>query len=91
MTVTHEDTKSWADELDRLIEHSDPNDVEALSQLKGALDPYFDKPETFNTLLSKIQRSVVSSSVEEQLTSRTFSDLSEVEAMLPAGVSVSRL
>lgn len=91
MAVTHEDTKSWAEELDRLVEQSDSTDVEALSQLKSALTPYFDKPEEFNTLLSKIQRTVVDASVEDELTSRTFSDLSEVEALLPAGVKVTTL
>lgn len=91
MAVTQTDTSAWSAELDRMIETAAPGDVEALVQLKGALDPYFDKPQEFNTLLSKIQRTIVSSDVEEELTTRTFTDLSEVEAMLPAGVTVSTL
>lgn len=91
MAVTHADTAQWTDELERMIASSSPEEAAALTALKSELDPYFDRPEIFNTLLSKIQRRVMSADVEEELSSRTFTDLSEVEALLPEGVTVSTI
>ena len=92
MTVTKAETKAWTEELSAMIANTtDEKEMQALTALQGQLLPFFDHPASFKTMLSKIQRSMMSADIENELTSRTFNDVSVVEALLPDGVKVTSL
>lgn len=90
MSVTRADTQKWNTELESMIGGAaSEEEAAALSALHGQLSPFFDRPETFRTMLSKIQRTMMSADIEEELTSSTFNNIQEIEALLPEGVKVT--
>jgi hypothetical protein len=91
-TITEETTNGWRAELESIM--SDVTDAEsrnALAALMSALDPYFEHPEHFKTLLGKIASPLMRADQQDAITSQDFASLAEIEAHLPEGVTVTVL
>ncbi|MCP9958889.1 MULTISPECIES: hypothetical protein [Streptomyces] len=70
---------------------TDPAGRAALESLSSALEPYFETPEYFRSILGKIAMAMIDADTEEQITSRTFDNIDEFKAVLPEGVVVTTL
>ncbi|MFF6954730.1 hypothetical protein ACFZAD_39790 [Streptomyces iakyrus] len=92
MSITTAETTAWKNDLNTMIDEvTDPAARAALGSLRSALEPYFETPEYFRSVLGKISKSVIDAGVEEEITSRAFGSVEEFEAALPEGVTVSTL
>ena len=90
--ITDETTADWKAELTAILaDTTDPQSREALSALSAALEPYFDRPERFATILGKIQMVALAAQDQEALTASAFGSVEEIAERLPEGVSVTVL
>ncbi|MDB1087604.1 hypothetical protein PJ985_08495 [Streptomyces sp. ACA25] len=90
MSITSVETAAWKTELAALSgDVTDPAARAALESLSSALEPYFETPEYFRSILGKIASMMIDADTEEQITSRSFGDLAEFKAALPEGVVVT--
>ena len=92
MSITAHEVTSWKQDLETMIDDvTDESARAALSSLRSALEPYFETPEYFRSMLGKIQSPMLTHDVEAEITARSFSDLDEFKAALPEGVTVTAL
>ncbi|MFD9378379.1 hypothetical protein ACFWBH_22985 [Streptomyces sp. NPDC059999] len=92
MSITSAETTAWKNDLDAMLDDiTDPEARAALGNLRSALEPYFETPEYFRSILGKIASSVLDPETEERITSRAFGDVEEFKAALPEGVSVTTI
>ncbi|MFE3143997.1 hypothetical protein [Streptomyces scopuliridis] len=92
MSITLVETTNWKNELAAMANDvTDPAGRAALESLTSALEPYFDTPEYFRSILGKIAVAVIDADTEEHITSRSFGNIDELKAALPEGVSVTTL
>lgn len=92
MSITTVETTVWKNELAAMAgDVTDPAGRAALESLSSALEPYFETPEYFRSILGKIAMAMIDADTEEQITSRTFDSIDEFKAALPEGVVVTTL
>ncbi|MBL3670996.1 hypothetical protein JL475_34650 [Streptomyces sp. M2CJ-2] len=92
MSITTKDVTGWQQDLDSMIgDVTDASARTALESLRSALEPYFEKPEYFRSVLSKIQKTILTADVESEITSHSFADIEELKAMLPDDVAVTTI
>ncbi|MBV1855645.1 hypothetical protein [Catellatospora tritici] len=92
MSITATEVTSWKQDLETMIDDvTDADARAALTNLRSALEPYFETPEYFRSILGKIQMKMLSADVEAEISNRSFADLDEFKAALPDGVSVTAL
>ncbi|MEV5864343.1 hypothetical protein AB0L83_32060 [Streptomyces sp. NPDC052071] len=90
MSITTAETTAWKNELAAMSgDVTDPAARAALASLSSALEPYFETPEYFRSILGKIASVMIDADTEEQITSRAFGNLEEFKAALPDGVVVT--
>jgi len=90
--ITESTTNGWRAELASIMtDVTDPEARTALEALSAALDPYFEHPANFKSLLGKIQSPLMQADQQDAITSQEFESLAEIEAHLPAGVTVTVL
>ncbi|MET9607012.1 hypothetical protein ABZZ17_18325 [Streptomyces sp. NPDC006512] len=90
MSITSVETTAWKTELAAMSgDVTDPAARAALESLTSALEPYFETPEYFRSILGKIAQAMIDADTEEQITSRAYGDLEEFKAALPEGVVVT--
>ncbi|MFJ5552159.1 MULTISPECIES: hypothetical protein [unclassified Streptomyces] len=92
MSITTAETTAWKNELAAMSgDVTDPAARAALESLTSALEPYFETPEYFQSILGKIASAMIDADTEEEITSRAFGDIEELKAALPEGVVVTTL
>ncbi|MFJ8489564.1 hypothetical protein ACIRBZ_14535 [Streptomyces sp. NPDC094038] len=90
MTITATETAAWKTELEAMTDDVvDPASRAALSSLRSALEPYFENPPLFRSILGKIASVVIDPDTEEQITNQAFQSLEDFKAALPEGVTVT--
>lgn len=92
MSITTAETTAWKNDLDAMFDDvTDPAARAALGSLRSALEPYFETPEYFRSILGKIAAAIFDNETEERITSGSFGDLEEFKAALPEGVTVTTI
>lgn len=83
------DVQSWKNDLNRLLASAQTDeDRVALEAFARAVQPALDDPRKLQTMLSKIQRRILSGEVQDALDGGEFSTLDEIVAIMPADVAV---
>ena len=91
-SITTETTNAWREELGRIADDvQDAEAKQALAALGSALQPYFDRPAQFKSMMGKIQMVMLTDEQQRDLTESEFASLEDLKASLPEGIEVSVL
>lgn len=81
--------EGWKSELAQMIEGAQTAEERvALEAFAQAMNPYFENPNKLRAQLGKIMMPSMNPAVQRALEEKSFSDIDDLKAFLPAGVEV---